>query len=269
MENKPKKLVTDDCVSFVMTEWCNYLCKHCMRGTRRRNTISEEVIDAFLAQVLIKGNVTLTGGEPLLALEQINYLLGRLKELGNTPTRITLITNGSIKSKQFEKFIESCRRTDNQPEVYVSNDYFHYLERKRLNDDVDFIHDRMVEYWDIMKWNGFGEITAYVPLMMEQFDPRMKYGEDVLAIGRGAKIEGSSPNFKTSYELTSFVCDYGPDEKLSGDIQLHTDGRITPIRDLSWEELEQHYGQEYNCIEHSIPRILRMERKSNDEYIPF
>ena len=247
-----KKLATDDRVSFVMTEWCNYLCKHCMRGTRRRNHISEEVIDSVLEQIQLQGEVFLTGGEPLLYMDKVKYLLGQLEYYSYSPSRIVVITNGSIAPDKFREFIRMVKHCYFIPQVLVSNDYFHYLERKRLNDDVDFIHDRMEEYWKIMKEFDFVDYT-FDTLLLEHYAMGMADGRGVAAIGRGKKIEGAYYSHR-NFDLSPGA--YLEGDRIVGEIEITTDGRIIPSIDASWQEMDEHYGQDHNCLNRPIRRIL-------------
>ena len=98
------KLISKGSVGFVITENCSFKCKHCLRGDRRPNTITKEVIDLVLSQVNINGELFLTGGEPLLAIDKVTYLLNRLHFYGSNPKSLLIVTNGSVSPRKFEKF---------------------------------------------------------------------------------------------------------------------------------------------------------------------
>lgn len=77
MNSFGEKLITENVVYFVMAENCPFQCAHCMRGYRQPNHISEDVIDEFLSQIVLKGIVCLGGGEPLMNTKKVIYLFNR------------------------------------------------------------------------------------------------------------------------------------------------------------------------------------------------
>lgn len=74
-----------------------------------------------------------------------------------------------------------------------------------------------------------------------------------MAVGSGANIPGAriiERDFKL-HKNVSINNDY-----IKGSFQVQTDGRITRNIDMSWEECDQNYGQEYSIHEKSLKRIL-------------
>ncbi len=57
-----------------VTRRCNMQCSHCMRGHAENHTISKEVVDRLLDEVSVVGRLLLTGGEPFLEPEMMDYI---------------------------------------------------------------------------------------------------------------------------------------------------------------------------------------------------
>ena len=58
-----------------ITDNCNLECSHCLRGKSCNNNMSDDVIEATLSQVKGIGNLSINGGEPTLAIGQIEKII--------------------------------------------------------------------------------------------------------------------------------------------------------------------------------------------------
>lgn len=116
-----------------LTRRCNLACQHCMRGDPQDVTISREVIDQIVENIEECGDIAFTGGEPLLALDELEYLVDRINKAEMKVGHISLVTNGTIADRRlidiFKKFCDhSYERTT---AIAVSNDRFHDLKKSR------------------------------------------------------------------------------------------------------------------------------------------
>ena len=57
-----------------VTRRCNMQCSHCMRGSAENHTISKEVVDRLFDEVSVVARLLLTGGEPFLEPEMVDYI---------------------------------------------------------------------------------------------------------------------------------------------------------------------------------------------------
>jgi hypothetical protein len=89
--------------------------------------------------------------------------------------------------------------------------------------------------------------------MLEKYES-YRDGKGVSAIGRGENIVGATI-VNRNFSLHKNVHLRG--KKVIGKFQIQPDGRITPVLDMSWEERDAHYGQEYNILNHPLEKILR------------
>lgn len=100
-------------ITISLTEFCNLKCRYCYEGNLiRRSVISPETIDnivqyiyAILSRDKRKSivNIDLIGGEPLLEIEQIQYLIQKLNPINDVTIYFTLETNGTLFSKQVQE----------------------------------------------------------------------------------------------------------------------------------------------------------------------
>ena len=100
------KKITWDFLSVELTRKCQINCKHCFKGKCQNITISKEVIEKFLKQTEAIGFLHFTGGEPTLALEEMDYFLDLLYEYRIPLFHLQIITNGYEKSEKFVQIVQ-------------------------------------------------------------------------------------------------------------------------------------------------------------------
>lgn len=79
-----------------VTRKCNLKCRHCLRGEAENITITKEMIDNYFDN--IDGILTLnfTGGEPLLAIDEIEYTIDKIIKDKIRVASLAVITNGTF-----------------------------------------------------------------------------------------------------------------------------------------------------------------------------
>ena len=116
-----------------LTRKCNLSCKHCMRGDAQDVTITREIIDTIFENVGDCSRFSFTGGEPLLALDELEYFVDRIIESGYNTNVIDLVTNGTVMDRHimdvFEKFCYSGK--GREAHLLISNDRFHSQDKSR------------------------------------------------------------------------------------------------------------------------------------------
>jgi hypothetical protein len=112
-----------------VTRKCNMNCEHCLRGDAQRKIIKDEYIYKFMQLIDNIGNLTITGGEPTLAMDSLEKIrecavYGRA-DIGN----VYMVTNGkSIHVNEladwFHRMYQAC--TENElSAIAFSFDSFH------------------------------------------------------------------------------------------------------------------------------------------------
>lgn len=163
---KKLKILYLNGLSFEVTRRCNQQCKHCMCGPMQNIDISYKVIDAFFEQcktydVVIINELFFTGGEPLLNIDAINYILHKI-----STSRVEIIfnhfgikTNGLLYTKEIEEILYKLYNSSEQPTrcwLTCSLDQFHKkpsednLNKYKKLPFFDGIEDQFLKKSDIL-----------------------------------------------------------------------------------------------------------------------
>ena len=132
------------CLSVEMTRRCNMKCDFCARGDAQNVTITKKIIDKTLEEmegVYING-LRLSGGEPFLAENEIEYLIEEIIRRKIHINHIELFTNGTIRSPQIATsikkavgYINSIQSEDiDTLNWLLENTHYHYdgIEGKKV-----------------------------------------------------------------------------------------------------------------------------------------
>ena len=134
-------------LGMIITNKCNIDCKHCMRGKKCNNSMSDEVIEATLSQLKMIQNLGICGGEPTLAIDVMEKIFNYIIKNQIIVEEVTTIINGTIYSLNFlecldmiEKYILKYLTPRKNPASFkISYDKYHMDEIRRLKLDVEFI----------------------------------------------------------------------------------------------------------------------------------
>ena len=111
-----------------LTRKCNMSCKHCLRGKSENKAISYEVIPRLLTTVSEINCLTLTGGEPSLAANELAYLTQKLEAYKVKINFFVCYVNGAKHNPEFisalEKLYSLCKDKE-QCKLGISRDRFH------------------------------------------------------------------------------------------------------------------------------------------------
>lgn len=135
-----RKYLSFETLTLELTRKCNLTCAHCLRGDAQDAKLSYEDIDSLLGQTEQIGTLQFTGGEPLLAIDRIRYVLEQVKALDIPVFTMLFVTNGTVLPeyaipilKEWSEYLKSCNEewNDDQSdgdqffELRVSVDRFH------------------------------------------------------------------------------------------------------------------------------------------------
>ena len=97
-----------------ITRQCNLHCAHCVRGDAQDITITPEIIDKLLDQISAVIRLDLTGGEPFLHPEMVEYLFDGIIKRNITVLTVGTVTNGTVCDKRcadaFSKMAEYVKK---------------------------------------------------------------------------------------------------------------------------------------------------------------
>ena len=95
-----------------ITRDCTLECIHCYRGNRENKYLSFAVIDKVFSGVEKIHKLLITGGEPFLALEQLKRIAYNIQKYAIKIDRITIVTNGTVLSKEIINLIAYFQNTN-------------------------------------------------------------------------------------------------------------------------------------------------------------
>jgi len=116
-----------------VTRRCNMACAHCLRGEAQCVDMSNEVIAHALSGVPYISSLTLTGGEPSLAVPTIRHIIDTLKRQGTKLGSFYIVTNGLEAPMEFVHCLVDLYALCNEVEdgmcgLAVSEDQYHGLK---------------------------------------------------------------------------------------------------------------------------------------------
>lgn len=147
--------------AFEITRRCNLACEHCIRGEAQNMDMSPKVIDRFYDGISELQEIIFTGGEPLLNIEGMDYVISQSIRRNFPLYSLIFTTNGTIFNSDVRYYLErwafyikSChvrRGTDykGRVKICVSCDGWHdrqlaLLGKKERSNDL---YSRFYEYF--------------------------------------------------------------------------------------------------------------------------
>ena len=117
-----------------ITRVCNRKCVHCMRGTAQKSTITKDIIDRIFQEISNCYHIALTGGEPLLAIDMIEYLVDKIILSEWNIKVFQLTTNGTIIDERIVRCLNKL--CSHKPEccsiLRISGDQYHNTNQAQL-----------------------------------------------------------------------------------------------------------------------------------------
>ena len=199
-----------------VTRRCNMQCDHCLRGCQQAKDIDHAYIDRAFSIVDSVNTLTITGGEPSLNVQAIEYILSSAELHGVSIDSFYIVTNG-LKVKP--DFVIACLKLyaycecKEMCQVHVSNDYYHSCEDSYNTELLD----------------GLSFFSRKFSIEGESYESGL--------INEGFAAEhgmGYRENKDHGFEIDT---DYGIEE---GEVYLNCNGDIVSGCDWSYESQEKH-----------------------------
>lgn len=150
-------------LEIILTQKCNMLCEHCMRGDSvTKQDITEEVLDALFSKFCYIDNLALGGGEITLVPEVINLLTQKLKEHKVTVHHVNFTSNGTIATNEvlnalynLREYVVSCDKLprlfeiqEKEVPMYVcfSLDDYHLNQILNKNIQIETIFNNIAKF---------------------------------------------------------------------------------------------------------------------------
>lgn len=199
-----------------VTRRCNMSCEHCLRGCAQNVDMSKETVDILLSNTDSIGNITFTGGEPVLNAELIIYTIDQIMFRQISVGSFFMVTNAGVFNKDlFFKLIE----------------FYHYCDEKEYSNvaiSFDNYHDgadhQIIDWWK--------SLTFYSDVK----DQSENYSFNNNLISEGAAHE----NGIGSRELTIDDEFEIEDSSFLSMTYINVNGDIVNNCDMSYETQEEH-----------------------------
>ena len=144
-----------DSLSIEVTRKCNMNCAHCLRGESEKTDLDLSNVRKLLEHTEHINMLTLTGGEPSLAIDKIEQVLDICNEMTIPIDSFYVVTNGKEVTDRFLcaliKWYAYCIQYSSEPElsgIALSKDQFHEpipeINERLLRSLAFFTEDKMI-----------------------------------------------------------------------------------------------------------------------------
>lgn len=250
-----------------VTRNCTLECEHCLRGDLERVNMDPSVLDSVFKDVKKVDKLLLTGGEPLIAIKTLEYLVELLKSKQVGVNKITIVTNGTIVSDRVLKVLHELQDYSYLI-LRVSTNIFHNLEIHKRN--LDGIRNKNIK---ILANDGFYNFAEYSE------DIEDKYPVGLINKGRTRKLtperlDEINALAKRKHIINNF-CTYGHpyttivNNRVEGNISIDVYGDVVSYG-LSFEEEDKEAyenGLNVMCMscEDAIRSFVDLYTKKSEE----
>lgn len=192
--------ITFENLSIELTRRCNMKCRHCLRGEAQEVDIDHKYIDSLLDQTELIGSLYLTGGEPTLNLDAMEYIVDGLCKRGIPLLNFSISINGLIYSERFIEIIKSFKRIIDISRSRCLSDGNKYQPQEEISrcqigvslDDHHDQHDFCIENYTKYK----GALFGYADVV------RIIQGNRVMKVGRATSLLTPTVDINFDYELS-------------------------------------------------------------------
>jgi len=187
-----------------VTRKCNMKCEHCLRGAAQRKTISDQHIYKFLQLIDDIGSLTITGGEPTLAMDSLEQIRQCIIYGNCSVSDFYMVTNGKAinvdRLAEWAYNMKNCCSFDELSGVAFSFDMFHtqtleWKQAEKQQRNFERLQEKMEMEYGIYD-EGCGEFVR------KHSDNSWSY-DSLISEGR-AKDFGSRNNTKYTFEIDEY-----------------------------------------------------------------
>lgn len=120
-----------DAITLEITRDCDLCCEHCCRGEKEKVDMSLNTIDNVFKDIKHVGKIFLTGGEPLMAVNELEYLAYLINFGIISVDKVVIITNATVMSSRVLNALKTLNKSVDL-DIRLSSDMFHVLELERF-----------------------------------------------------------------------------------------------------------------------------------------
>lgn len=249
-----------------VTRKCNMNCEHCLRGATQRKVIDNGYIHKFLQLIDSVGSLTITGGEPTLAMNALEQIANCITYGNAEVGSFYMVTNG--KSINIEEVAEWAYRMygvcgDNElSAIAFSFDDFHvstfnWKQLQKQKNNYHRLTDKLDNEYGLSENGGCGSFVH------KHSDNRFGYA-NLIKEGRATNI-GSRETYTTMFE-EDIYCD--TIHFTESELYLSCSGYIVSGCDWSYNTIDNDdkvricHIDDLNCQDDLIETIRAYNKKT-------
>lgn len=203
-------------MSFEMTRQCNLACAHCARGEAQDAVIKREYIDRVLDQIDYLYHLTLTGGEPSLHPDLIEYVVDGVIKRGIRLRYFDMTINGTVRDERIAAALDKIADWCGRWQVYADHqnlentpDKFDGVVSLRISSDIFHRSFDICKLEETLEFYKVHCKSDRVTFSMNDLKPKNEDGKkDALRkTGRGAHMTEADRK-RSGYEAWSTSCPY-------------------------------------------------------------
>lgn len=217
-----------------ITRKCNLKCDHCLRGNAQNKSMSQAVMQQLFSHVTSCNSLTIGGGEPSLAIEQLRELYQILCWQNVDVGSVFSVTNGKrIRMdllRQFKRIYDLC--TDNDASGFcISNDHFHQEARG--------FHRHVYDYEDM--WYHQPENTCdfnffEIPIREHTKTDTYQSGHGILARGRAKDWGERTEPYLDCLKFT----DLNTQAAIEGEMYVCYNGDVVGDANMAYNDMKRY-----------------------------
>lgn len=197
-----------------VTRKCNMVCEHCLRGDAQNLDMSKEIVNRLLGKTKSITSLLITGGEPVLNDELIEYIVDELLQRKIPVDNFYVATNGVIVSKRTAKAL-----------LRLHGITTNYEENNGFEVSIDDYHEKLSH-------NSFG-VYKKLPF----FGLRENIYKERGLLNMGKAHDNGIGNREISDEVLDVSC-YGDSTYVQGLVYVNAKGDVLCGGDYSYSEQE-------------------------------
>ena len=242
-----------------VTRNCNLACKHCLRGNREFLNISFETIDNAFRSIKEIDVLLLSGGEPLLAVNELKHIAEVIKNNNILVRRIGIVTNGTVFSEYQKEALDALSSSTLYLTVDVSGDKFHDEEVARLGleDKRQKNYEELEELYSTMVYNPAAVAGKGQIILSKTGRAKDLTDNDIKSINNAGERTNYVLKNKLDYqEQASYVVPYYSEGKIYGNLSISTRGTIVDTG-LDFATEDALYDEAFDLNKHHILTCVR------------
>lgn len=210
-----------------VTRKCNMNCKHCLRGCAENINMGYKTIDKIFEDIDSIYALMFTGGEPLLALHQMRYIINKILEKKISLGMAWFKTNGTIYNENICTYFNKLYQIVEDPTCTC------------IDFSMDQYHDKKKQK-TFQLWEKLSDKYEFIRVK-ENYQNKYKNINSLIRTGRAKRL----PKNHTKYQKASFSSGWITFEvdnwdHLDNMVYVSANGNVITDCNLSFKDVDKY-----------------------------